>query len=151
MVWPDVHVATQWLHEQGLSVDESGRFLQAAGGRPDDALHLYSSGRKEEDWLRFPAAMAAGEAGFVRDWPVTELVDALQKLCHDAMASHQGAKPRFFELEPKRLGVGLSLSALSQWSVALKHRRRTMDHPFNPGLMQEALVEEARTALNSKF
>jgi hypothetical protein len=24
-----------------------------------------------------------------------------------------------------------------------------MEHPFNPGLMQEALVSEAKTALNS--
>jgi DNA polymerase-3 subunit delta' len=95
--------------------------------------------------------MAAGETGFVRDWPVTELVDALQKLCHDSLAAQQGAPTRFFELKPPRPGFTPSLAALSQWSVALKHSRRTMEHPFNGGLMQEALVEQARTALNSSL
>jgi DNA polymerase-3 subunit delta' len=149
MAWPEMQLAIQWLQDQGLSVDEASRFLHAAGGRPDDVLVLHANGRKVEDWLRFPAAMAAGETGFVRDWSVMELVDALQKLCHDAMATQQGAKPRFFDLKPLRPGNGPSLPALSQWSVALKHSRRTMEHPFNGGLMQEALVEQARTALNS--
>jgi DNA polymerase-3 subunit delta' len=151
MSWPDVQVATRFLQGQGLSADESSRFLKVAGGRPDDVLALHASGRKAEDWLRFPSAMASGETGLVRDWPVTELVDALQKLCHDAMATHQGAHPRFFELKPLRSGTGPSFASLSQWSVALKQIRRTMDHPFNGGLMQEALVEQARTALNSSL
>jgi hypothetical protein len=30
----------------------------------------------------------------------------------------------------------------------LKHSRKTMDHPFNAGLMQEALVEQAKAALS---
>jgi DNA polymerase-3 subunit delta' len=149
MAWPDAQLAQRWLQEQGLSADDAGRFLRAAGGRPDDVLALHASGRKAEDWLRFPAAMSTGETGFVRDWPVGELVDALQKLCHDVMAAQQGASPRFFELKPLRAGTGPTLAALSQWSVALKNSRRTMDHPFNGGLMQEALVEQARTALNS--
>ena len=149
MAWPDAQSARDWLQQQGLSAEDAGRFLQAAGGRPDDVLALHANGRKAEDWLRFPAAMSAGETGFVRDWPINELVDALQKLCHDAMAAQQGATPRFFELKPLRAGAGPTLAALSQWSVALKHSRRTMDHPFNGGLMQEALVEQARTALNS--
>jgi DNA polymerase-3 subunit delta' len=123
--------------------------LQAAGGRPDDVLTWHASGRKAEDWVRFPAAMAAGETSFVRDWPVTELVDALQKLCHDAMAAQQGSDTRFFTLKLPQAGSGPTLASLSNWSVALKHSRRTMDHPFNGGLMQEALVEQARTALNS--
>jgi DNA polymerase-3 subunit delta' len=148
MAWPDAQLARQWLQAQGLSADDASRFLQAAGGRPDDVLAWHASGRKAEDWVRFPAAMAAGETGFVRDWPVTELVDALQKLCHDTMAAQQGAGTRFFALKPPQLGTGPTLAALSRWSVALKHSRRTMDHPFNGGLMQEALVEQARTALN---
>jgi DNA polymerase-3 subunit delta' len=93
--------------------------------------------------------MAAGETAFVRDWPVGELLDSLQKLCHDALCVTQGATPRFFVLKPAKVGAGPSLAALSQWAVALKNSRKTVDHPFNPGLMQEALVEQARTALNS--
>jgi DNA polymerase-3 subunit delta' len=149
MAWPQADVAQAWLQQQGLQAEEAARFLQAAGGRPDDVLALRASGRKAEDWSRFPAAMAAGEAGFIRDWPAAELVDTLQKLCHDMLAVQQGAQPRFFALKPARPAAGPSLAALSQWSVALQRSRKTMDHPFNPGLMQEALVEQARTALNS--
>jgi DNA polymerase-3 subunit delta' len=149
MAWPEQPVALQWLQGQGLSVDDASRFLRAAGGRPEDALALLAKGRKADDWSRFPSAMASGEIGFVRDWPLSDLVDALQKLCHDALAAQQGAEARFFDLKPLRSGSGPSLAGLSQWSVALMQSRRTMDHPFNAGLMQEALVEQARTALNS--
>ena len=149
MAWPEPPVANAWLQAQGLEAAEAARFLQAAGGRPDDVLALRASGRKAEDWARFPAAMAAGETAFVRDWPVTELVDTLQKLCHDALCINQSATPRFFDLKPGKPGAGPTLAALSQWAAALKNSRKTMDHPFNPGLMQEALVGQARTVLNS--
>jgi DNA polymerase-3 subunit delta' len=147
MAWPDSAQAQAWLQEQGLSPTDAASFLKAAGGRPDDVLALQASGRKAEDWSRFASAMAAGETAFVRDWPVTELVDALQKLCHDALCINQGATPRFFALASGKVVPGLA--ALSKWSVDLKQSRKTMDHPFNGGLMQEALVEQARTALNS--
>ena len=149
MYWPPLADALPWLQAQGLGVEDAKRLLQAAGGRPDDVLGLLAAGRKADDWARFPAAMAAGDTGFVRDWAVTDLVDALQKLCHDALAQQQGATPRFFALHAGKAGAGLSLSALSRWSQRLRDSRKTMDHPFQPGLMQEALVEQARTALNS--
>ena len=149
MAWPEPQQAQDWLQSQGLEAAEAASFLQAAGGRPDDVLALRASGRKAEDWARFPAAMAAGETAFVRDWPIAELVDALQKLCHDALCIQQHASPRFYALKPHKAGAGPSLAALSQWATALKNGRKTMDHPFNPGLMQEALVAQARTALNS--
>lgn len=149
MHWPELQQATAWLQTQGLEPPEAASLLQAAGGRPEDVLHLLASGRQAGEWARFPAAMAAGETGFVRDWPVADLVDALQKLCHDALCVSQNASPRFFSLKPGRAGSGPSIAHLTQWSAALKNSRRTMDHPFNPGLMQEALVEQARSALNS--
>jgi DNA polymerase-3 subunit delta' len=147
MAWPQPETALTWLQHQGLAADEAQVFWRVSGGRPDDVLALRAAGRKAEDWLRFPAAMAQGETAFVRDWPLPDLVDALQKLCHDALALQQGAQPRFFALQPGRKPS--SLAALSQWTLALKRTRRTMDHPFNVGLMQEALVAQARTALNS--
>jgi DNA polymerase-3 subunit delta' len=39
--------------------------------------------------------------------------------------------------------------ALARWSKSLASAARTAEHPFNAGLMLEALVSEARTALNS--
>jgi DNA polymerase-3 subunit delta' len=147
MAWPDSALAQAWLVQQGLNAGDAAGLLKAAGGRPDDVLTQLGSGRKAEDWSRFASAMAAGEIAFVRDWSVNELVDALQKLCHDALCLNKGALPRFFELKAGKAVP--TLAALSQWSVDLKRSRKTMDHPFNGGLMQEALVEQARTALNS--
>ena len=149
MAWPEPEQAKSWLQWQGLEAAEAASFLQAAGGRPDDVLALRASGRKAEDWSRFPAAMAMGETAFVRDWPIAELMDSLQKLCHDTLCINQGAMPRFFDIRPSKNGAAPSLAALSRWAFALKTSRKTMDHPFNAGLMQEALVEQARTALNS--
>jgi len=146
MVWPSLAAAQQWLVGQGLEAGQAARYLQAAGGRPDDVLALQASGRKAEDWARFPAAMASGDTSFVRDWSAVQLVDALQKLCHDALCVHHGAQPRFFDYQHGKHAPGLA--SLSQWSVALQKCRKTMEHPFNAGLMQEALVEQARTALN---
>lgn len=147
MSWPTPEVAQQWLQDQGLDAIEAQSFLKAAGDRPDDVLALRASGRKAEEWSRFPAAMAAGDAALIREWPIGELVDALQKLCHDAMCIGQQAPTRFFSLTTVKFSP--SVVVLAQWAVALKDCRRTMDHPFNVGLMQEALVEQARTALNS--
>lgn len=149
MHWPQPAQAQQWLQAQGLGAADAERFLQAAGGRPDDVLALVASGRKASDWSRFAPAMLAGDSAFVRDWPVTVLLDALQKLCHDSLCVQQGAAPRFFPLPAFQPGAAPSLAALSGWARALKDSRKTMEHPFNPGLMQEALVEQARTALNS--
>ena len=148
MAWPAPALASQWLQEQGVDATDATRLLQAAGGRPDDVLAMLASGRKADDWQRFPAAMAAGEIALVRDWPVVELVDALQKLCHDTLCVQQGAQPRFFALKAGKAYSTTALQALTQWAQALKNSRKTMDHPFNAGLMQEALVEQARSALN---
>jgi DNA polymerase-3 subunit delta' len=90
--------------------------------------------------------MARGDVGFVKNWSVAQLVDALHKLCHDLMAVHTGAPPRFFH--PTDLGKPGSLIALSAWSKSLARTMRTMEHPFNAGLMQESLVGQAKTALH---
>jgi len=149
MIWPEPSDALAWLQSQGVDAPTAKAFLMAAGGRPEDVLTLLANGRTAEDWQRFPAAIAAGNASVVRDWSIPELVDALQKLCHDALCLQQSAEPRFFALKPAQSGKAPGLEALSQWSHALKQARRTMEHPFNGGLMQEALVEQAQRALNS--
>jgi DNA polymerase-3 subunit delta' len=91
--------------------------------------------------------MARGETLFFKDWSPPQIIDALHKLCHDLMAIKTGAAPRFFD--PVDLGRPPSMGVLSGWSKALASAMRTMDHPFNAGLMQEALVGQAKTALNS--
>ena len=59
-----------------------------------------------------------------------------------------GAMPRFFEADD--LPAGGSWQSLTAWSKALSQTRRTVEHPFNAGLMQEALVSQAQLALNLK-
>jgi DNA polymerase-3 subunit delta' len=63
------------------------------------------------------------------------------------MALHVGASPRFFA--QRDLSAATNLAALSEWSKALSRTMRTMDHPFNAGLMLEALVGQAKSVLNS--
>jgi DNA polymerase-3 subunit delta' len=60
-----------------------------------------------------------------------------------------GAAPRYFAPAdlPK---VAPPLGALTRWSRALAKEARTADHPFNAGLMLEALVAQARNALHSR-
>lgn len=149
MRWPDAQTSQDWMVSQGIPATQSHLLLKATGGRPDDALAFASSGRDPNAWAALPGAMARGDTGFLRDWTVAQTMDALQKLCHDLMARQTGATPRFFEAAD--LGGPASLDALSNWSKALARARRTMEHPFNTGLMQEALVAQAKTALNSVY
>jgi DNA polymerase-3 subunit delta' len=70
----------------------------------------------------------------------------LQKLCHDLMVVSSGAEPRFFMRSdlPSQMPP---LSALSPWAKSLAQARLSAEHPFNAGLMLEALVSQAQTAM----
>jgi DNA polymerase III subunit delta' len=149
MRWPHTEQSIAWLQSGGVSGPDAAGCLKAAGGRPDDAHAFATSGRDPRAWAALPKAMAQGDVGFVKDWTVPQLVDALHKLCHDLMAARAGATPRFFDAA--QLVSVAPLSALSAWSKALSAHMRTMDHPFNLGLMQESLVGQAKTALNSEY
>ena len=148
MVWPEKGAAIEWLASKGVPNDQAHLLLSAAGGRPDDALAYAASGRNPQDWAALPKAMAHGDVNFVREWTAAQLIDGLHKLCHDMLARQTGAVPRFFEVS--QLGPQVQLSTLTQWSKSLSNAMKTMDHPFNAGLMQEALVGQAQRALNSK-
>jgi DNA polymerase-3 subunit delta' len=134
--------------EQGVPAAAAPALLRAAGGRPDDALRLHQAGRDPAGWARLPKALARGEGSAIADWTPAEAVDALQKVCHDLLARASGAEPRFFE--PADLPATASFNALSDWSRELARAARTVEHPYNTGLMLEALVSRARSALNSR-
>lgn len=148
MVWPEAGAALAWLVSSGIAEQDAAVLLRATGGRPEDALAYLESGRNPRDWALFPKAMARGDTGFVKDWTAPQLIDGLHKLCHDMLAVHSGAAPRFFL--PGDLLSQATTGTLTAWSRALAKSMRTMDHPFNAGLQQEALVAQAQTALNSK-
>jgi len=147
MVWPSDDEAQRWLQEQGVAPDAAPALLRAAGGRPDDALRLQAAGRSPKAWAALPQAIARGELVALADWSPAEAVDALQKLCHDLLAVRIGASPRFFQAAD--LPGGGSVKSLSDWSRELAATARTQEHPYNMGLMMEALVSRARSALNS--
>lgn len=148
MLWPAPEQASTWLEKQGLKAQEAAFLLKAAGGRPEDALKYQQEGLSSKDWSAFPLAMARGNVAFVKDWSAAQLLDALQKLCHDILANHYSAPVRFFAIDD--LPKGANFVTVSQWSKALLQTAKTVEHPFNAGLMQEALVGQAQSALNSR-
>lgn len=148
MLWPSTDVALTWLRSQGVQDAAAAMLLRAASGRPQDALQFFRSEQEAQVWLGLPKAMLDGAPGIFKDWPASQVVSALQKLCHDMMALKAGAEPRFFEaaaLPAQRP----SMAVLTAWARALRDSQRTVEHPFNPGLMLEALVSQAQNALNS--
>ena len=147
MVWPQAQAALTWLEQQGVAPGPAAVMLRAAGGRPQDALAFSQSGRDAQAWLRLPKAMARGDVSALKDWSPGQAVDALHKLCHDLLAVKTGAPPRFFAAAD--LPVGGSVATLTAWAKALAAATRTVEHPFNAGLMLEALVSQAESALNS--
>ena len=148
MVWPAEADSLAWLQAQGLARDAAASFLRAAGGRPEDALALAQSGRSPQAWSALPQAVARGDVTALGDWAPAQVIDALQKLCHDLLAASVGAAPRYFA--PADLPKTPPLGALTRWSRALSKAARTAGHPFNGGLMLEALVAQARNTLHSR-
>jgi len=145
MTWPDPADALSWLQGQGVPANQAVVMLRASGGRPQDALQFAPIAGL---WPRLPRAVQAGDVSVFKDWTPAQTVDALHKLCHDLLALRCGAAPRFFEAAdlPKAGGW----QALSDWAKSLSETMRTVEHPFNVGLMQEALVSQAQLALNAK-
>jgi DNA polymerase III subunit delta' len=145
--WPDTQQAEAWLATQDVPAADAAALLRAAGVRPSDALRLARTGQSPKAWALLPKAVLRGDVGALSDQAPAQAVGALQKLCHDLMAIGNGAAPRFFE--PGDLPAAPSRLALARWSKSLAASARTAEHPFNAGLMLEALVSEARSTLNS--
>ena len=111
-------------------------------------MRLHAAGLDARAWSQWPKALVRGDTAGFGDWAPAQLVEAFQKLCHDLLALRSGAQPRFFEAAD--LPAPASMPALTAWWRSLAETSRTVDHPFNAGLMLEDLVARARTALNSK-
>jgi len=145
--WPDEAQGCAWLEAQGIDAAQARILLRAAGGRPHDALRL-SGDEAIAFWQRLPKAMARGEVAVLAAQAAqtpSQAIDVLQKLCHDLMAAAQGAAPRFFDIAD--LPPAPPMQALAAWSKSLADAARSAEHPFNAGLMLEALVSEAHAVL----
>jgi DNA polymerase III subunit delta' len=148
MTWPGEPEAAAWLVEQGIEHADVASLLRASGGRPEHALAFAQGGGDPKLWAQLPKAVARGDNAVLAGWAPAEAVDALLKLCHDLLVVKAGGTPRFFQ--PADLPPAASIAALSEWSRELVRTARTVEHPFNAGLMLEALVSQARLALNSR-
>ena len=145
MTWPAQEAALAWLEQCGVARESGLTMLRAAGGRPEDALQFSQWEPGEQAWVKLPKAMARGDVSALKDWSPTQAVNALHKICHDVLALKSGAAPRFFDAAD--LPTTGSLFNLTAWARALAAASRTVEHPFNPGLMLEALVSQAQRAL----
>jgi DNA polymerase III subunit delta' len=148
LTWPEPGEAVGWLAEQGVPAPAAPVLLRAAGGRPDDALRLHQAGMDARAWAQWPKALVRGDNSFLADFSPGELVASLQKLCHDLLAVRSGAAPRFFEAAD--LPPPATVAALTAWWRSLAETAKTVEHPFNAGLMLEDLVAQARRALHSR-
>jgi DNA polymerase-3 subunit delta' len=148
LAWPTHDDAVEWLVGEGVPSADASALLRAAGGRPEDALAMSRGGLDAKSWSSWPKAVARGGAGPLAEWAPAQVIDALGKLCHDLTAVGAGGEPRFFARAD--LPQAPSMRALAAWARELWQAARTAEHPFNAGLMLEALVTRARTALHSK-
>ncbi len=139
---PDAAAARQWLREQGHEQPEV--LLAACSGRPLEALSMAQAGLDAARWRALPRALLARQAAAVAGWGVPALVDTLHKLCHDGLALSHGAAPRFFPSQA--LPPPASASALADWSLELARLARQADHPWNEGLLVDALLAQAQAA-----
>lgn len=148
MVWPEPATAEAWLAGQGVAADTVHDWLRAAGGRPAEAQRMAGAGLPPSFWRGLPRALARGDGSAMADWAPAQVVDALQKICHDLWVLRVGGQPRYFA--PEDLPAPPGITTLAHWSKALTASARTAEHPFNAGLMLEALVSEAQRALHSR-
>jgi len=140
---PPTAAATAWLEAQGVA--QAQVLLAACSGRPLDALALARAGIDAVTWSALPSAVARGHAAALAGWPVPQVVDALQKLCHDAMARAGGAPALYFPTEC--VPADAAWPALAAWSHELARIARHEEHPWQEALMIDALVTQGRLAL----
>jgi DNA polymerase-3 subunit delta' len=136
---PDPQQSLDWLAGQGVA--HADVLLAAAAGAPLQALALSAAGIDSATWLAVPRAVAQGQSTVFNGWPVPRAIDALQKLCHDAMAMAVGGRPSYFNAEA--LPHGARMPALVAYAKTLARVARDDEHPWNEGLLIDALVCEA--------
>lgn len=151
--WPGSPEAIAWLRQcalaQGLktitSDEDAALWLRAAGGRPSDALALAELGLRAELWDKLPADIARGDWATMADWTPAQQLDTLQKLCHDLQSVTSGGHARYFDAA--RLPGPVHPWRLSVWAKELMDAARTVEHPFQAALLQQAWAARAQRAL----
>ncbi len=152
--WPEPQAALGWLlaaaRSEALKPGDAASLqtcLQAAGGRPQDALQWARAGLTPRTWSSLPRSMAAGDWSLLSEWPMPLQLEVMQKLCHDLMAVAGGGAPRFFERD--QLPAPPSWRVLARWSRELLQEARSVEHPFQPALSQQTWAARTRERLGS--
>ena len=140
---PGVSMAVAWLEGQGVA--GAATLLAATGGQPQEALEWSGEGIDAAFWSRLPAMVRRGEAAALLAWPLPRLVDALQKVCHDAVCASIGTPCRYFPLGS--VLPGADARALEVWRLELQRVARHAEHPWNGALLVESLVQQGSRAL----
>ncbi len=148
MQWPSPEQALGWLQAQGVAADAAQASLRAAGNSPEQALAIAQSPENLALCRNLPQVLRQNDVKALQPLPAAEQLAWLQKLCHDLMCLSQGAAPRFFAITdlPQQPPA---LRLLGRWAKSLSQQARSIEHPYNQGLMTEALVAQARGVLNS--
>ena len=143
---PAADVALAWLQARGVPDAADAQLLLAAcSGRPLDALAMQQGGVDARTWAALPAAVAAGNAAALAGWSVPRALDALQKLCHDALARATGGTARYFP--NASVPARPAPERLAAWSRELERVARHAEHPWSEALLVEALVQAGAVAL----
>ena len=137
---PPRQQALEWMRRQG--VVDAAVLLDGAGGMPLTALQWCQEGLTASSWSSIPLAVARGDASALSSWPISRVLDALQKICHDAAAAQLGGSTRFFPVA--QLPAGASLERLMEWFKSLQRVMRHAEHPWSESLLIESLVAEGR-------
>lgn len=135
-------VALAWLTRQGVA--DADVMLNAAGGEPVAAQAMAAQGVDASLWRQLPERVRRGDAAALAGWSVAAAVDALGKLCHDAMCVAAGAPTRYFDAA--NVPSGAHWTSLRQWSLELARIARHADHPWQAPLAIDALVIQAARA-----
>jgi DNA polymerase-3 subunit delta' len=141
---PPRDVAERWLATHGVR-DGAAALLAACSGRPLDALALHAEGVDAAAWAAVPRAVAAGQPGVLAGWPLPRALDALLKLCHDALARAGGAGARYFA--DADVPAGADPARLADWSRELLRVARFDEHPWHEALLLESLLRQGARAL----
>lgn len=151
MAWPAAELVKPWLRaavsEQASDAD-LGTWLAAAGGIPHAAQSWAHLGLTAQAWQALPKQIASGQPGVMAEWDAVEQLQTLLKLAHDLMAKAAGAEPRFFEAA--LLPPTPELRNLVAWQQRLVQATRSVEHPFNAGLMLEAWLSDAQSLWSRK-
>lgn len=147
---PDPALAMPWLAAQGVA--EPAVMLAAAGGQVQPVMDWHAQGLDAAQWTALPRELARGAIGPMAGWGLPQVLEVLQKLCHDAACRAVGAAPRYFPSQafdrlPRAAGPA-ALQAFTDWGRELDRIARHIEHPFSAPLMVDALLAQAQTALS---